>query len=194
MAIQVQCKYCQTQFRAKEEWTGKRAKCRYCGRIIIIRKAYPGNKTARIPAPPSEMKNKSTQVPPPAARPSPEKKVTQNDKTSPPAYYEIKSPVPPIVPSPLPAASEKECVSCRSEILTLAQIEEQDSKRRRSAALGDGEYSYSFYKALCDQQGYKCAGCGRIYCERCLTGQSTKKANIESIVCLACSGKLTICR
>ena len=96
--------------------------------------------------------------------------------------------------APRRAASEKECVNCRTEILTLAEIEEQDSKRRRAAALGDGEYSYGFYKALCDQQGYKCAGCRKIYCERCLTGQGAKKANIETIVCLACSGKLSICR
>ena len=35
MAIQVECKYCGTQFRAKEEWISKRAKCRYCGRVLL---------------------------------------------------------------------------------------------------------------------------------------------------------------
>ena len=112
-----------------------------------------------------------------------------------PSLPELPSEKPP-EPARAPGrvVSEKECVNCRTEILTLAEIEDQDSKRRRAAALGDGEYSYNFYKALCDQQGYKCAGCGRIYCEKCLTGQGTKKTNIEHVVCLGCSGKLSICR
>ena len=52
MAITVECKSCGTQFKAKEEWVGKRAKCTYCGHIIIIRKVYgPAAKQNKRPSP-----------------------------------------------------------------------------------------------------------------------------------------------
>jgi DNA-directed RNA polymerase subunit RPC12/RpoP len=201
MAIWVQCKSCGTFFRAKEEWTGKRAKCTYCGHIIII-------KRASVAMPPAGKRADEKDLPKPkppkaAPEPMPSERASSEEKREPPPSaesdrqagqsretYEIK-----VEESPSrPAAPGKTCAVCGVATLTLRAIEEEDAARREAARQGTAEYEHGFYKALCAKQGYRCVGCGRISCEKCLMEGRSRKTNIENILCPECGGKLEIRR
>ena len=202
MAITVQCKSCGMQFRAKEEWIGKRAKCTYCGHIIIIRKVYvaPGQKLSRSASEKAPTAEKSKAAEPQG--PVDAKAGAKKEQGPEPEVYELSEPdnsrPRPAVEGQNATASvtpvAKNCDICRQPTLTLSEIDEEDGRRRRSASLGKEEYPHSFYKALCAKQGYRCAGCGRIFCEKCLTAGSQRKTNVENIVCVQCAGGLVICR
>jgi DNA-directed RNA polymerase subunit RPC12/RpoP len=202
MAITVKCKSCGTQFRAKEEWIGKRAKCSYCGRIIVIKRVYgvaPGVQTMKAPAgkdaPATNSKSKPlTPAPPPTTKDEEKKEAVAAEPTSKVPGPEEKSKEEKVLEINVPPLPQKKCVTCGKDTLSFCEIEEEDGRKRRAASQGKEEYSHAYYKALSGKQGYKCAGCSRIFCEKCLMEASTRKTNVENIVCRECGGKLEIRR
>jgi hypothetical protein len=196
VSIKVTCKACGTKFKARDEWLGKRAKCTYCGRIFVIKRAGgAGHTDGRMKSAKKTSADGKKSLPPLTLKSDP-------PAEAPPATIEIHAPIEsrpktsaPKKPIPQPAGDEDMlCTLCGGVALTLGAIDEADGKRRRAASLGQGEYSYSFYKALCEKQGYRCGNCGQLFCEKCLAASSTRKTNVESIVCQACGGNLVILR
>jgi len=202
MAITVRCKSCGMQFRAKEEWIGKRAKCTYCGRIIIIKRTYvalnaqsPKNRSnearrppkSKGPEPSGPLKVEPEAKPeqPPAVKARGASRPDESETFSIAGLQEATAPATP---------AQRNCDICAKPTLALSEIDEEDARKRRAASAGREEYTHGFYKALSERQGYRCAGCGRIFCEKCLTARSPRKTNVENIVCMQCGGKLVIRR